>query len=68
MSVKNSGNVVIRLIDLNGKEILHKEQFANESGHVAIQLNDEVSGLKSGLYLLLIEADGKIQRAKVRKD
>ena len=68
MSVKNAGNVDVRLIDLNGKEILRKQQFAEDRGNIEIQLTDEVRGLKSGLYLLVIEADGALQRAKVKKD
>ena len=68
MSVANAGKIDIRLIDLNGKEMFHQQQTSNGNGMIEIQLTDEISGLKSGLYLLIVEADGTVQRAKVKKN
>ena len=56
----NTKNTVIDLLDLNGKEILHKE-LNNNTAENAI----DVSTIKEGNYIVKILADNNIYYKKI---
>ena len=61
------GPVAVKLIDLNGRAIIEK-QFEAASGSAEIILREELNNVRKGLYVLLINYDGKTERVKVTKE
>jgi hypothetical protein len=60
-TVQQSGEVVVQLFDIQGREVLQKRRYASHSGDQ--NLTVQTGNLPSGVYLLRLESNGtSIQR------
>ena len=63
----STGSIKLVMTDLNGRTLLNKELFNDETGMLRIRLDSELNNLNAGLYILTLSYNGIIERIKLKK-